>query len=127
MLGGEETQKLVQKIVRVADRYDCNQGKKPEEIGEKLGLCACCARHVNHWLTEYALNAAGRNKCPDCTSQPPINSKRPRPNLVQLTPHALANGRGLSSVECLPFALIEMSVHAFMRNRNPSAISLRIE
>ena len=37
--------KLVLDIVkRSRDEYDCNSGEILDEIGERLGICSCCAK-----------------------------------------------------------------------------------
>lgn len=38
----EAAQQLVLDIVKLADRYDCNENAILEEIGERLGVCWVC-------------------------------------------------------------------------------------
>ncbi len=44
MLGKEETVHLIQKIIGLSFEYDCNPGEILENIGERFGICYCCAK-----------------------------------------------------------------------------------
>lgn len=41
-MGQEAAQRLVLEIVKLSDRYDCNENEILEEIGERLRICSVC-------------------------------------------------------------------------------------
>lgn len=41
-IGRKAAQRLVIDIVKLSDRYDCNENEILEKIGERLGICWIC-------------------------------------------------------------------------------------
>ena len=50
-LGREKTIHLVQKIMEMSFRHDCNNGEILDGIGARLGICRCCVK-VTQELTD---------------------------------------------------------------------------
>ena len=40
LLGKEETQTLVQEIIKISYAYDCNPGEILEDMAERVGVCS---------------------------------------------------------------------------------------
>ncbi len=47
-LGQEKTQQMIADILRIARRYDCNNGEMLEGIGMRLGICYLCHQYAPH-------------------------------------------------------------------------------
>ncbi len=45
----EETQTLVQKIIKISYAYDCNPGEILEDMAERVGICSYCLERADEF------------------------------------------------------------------------------
>ena len=49
LLGKEETQTLVQEIIKISYAYDCNPGEILEDMAERVGICPYCLERADEF------------------------------------------------------------------------------
>jgi hypothetical protein len=49
LLGKEETQTLVQEIIKISYAYDCNPGEILEDMAERVGICSYCLKRADEF------------------------------------------------------------------------------
>ena len=49
LLGKEETQTLVQEIIKISYAYDCNPGEILEDMAERVGICPYCLESADEF------------------------------------------------------------------------------
>lgn len=49
LLGKEETQTLVQEIIKISYAYDCNPGEILEDMAERVGVCSYCLKGADEF------------------------------------------------------------------------------